>query len=160
MADKREKAGKIAQDLMQKEPDTRDPIELERAMHQDYESNIIECVQEGSKKFSSNFYVVVITKKEKLMPNVIRNYFIHRLTCPTPDYDQTVYFYNRKEDYLEFMWVIPSKDTCDLLRFNALEVHQTEKELLKYVLDFYDGSLLNLARRLNKEHEDKPLVLA
>jgi hypothetical protein len=160
MVEKREKIGKISSQLLEKEPDTRDPIELERAMHQDYESNIVECVQEGSRKFSSNFYVVVITKKEKLMPNVIRNYFIHRLTCPTPDYDQTVYFYNRKEDYLEFMWVIPSKDTCDLLRFNALQVDQKEKELLKYVLEFYDGSLLDLARRLNKEHEDKPLVLA
>lgn len=36
---KRETVGKLATDLSKKEPDTRDPIELEREMHKDYEKN-------------------------------------------------------------------------------------------------------------------------
>lgn len=160
MTNKKEKAGKIALDLMQKTPETRDPIELEKEMHKDYESNIHECIELTKKKIAGDFFVVVLTKKEKLLPNVVRNFYFGRLTCPTPDYDQTVYRYNGTEDYLEFMWVIPSKDTCELLRFNALEVHQSEKELLGYVLDFYDGSLMRIAKRLNKEHEDSPIIIA
>jgi len=160
MTNKKEKLGKIAGDLLGKQPDSRDPIELEREMHKDYESNIHECIETTKKKIVGDFYVVVLTKKEKLLPNVIRNYYFGRLTCPTPDYDQTVYRYNATDDYIEFVWVIPSKDTCELLRFNALEVHQSEKELLGYILDFYDGSLLKTAQRLNREHEDSPLIFS
>jgi len=55
------------------------------------------------------FYVCVITKKERLMDNVLRNYFLARSTCPTPQYDQTVYKYHRDSGAIQFLWVLPSK---------------------------------------------------
>jgi hypothetical protein len=147
----RETIGKISSELMQKAPDTRDPIELERAMHEEYEKNVYECVNRSKKDFPEDFYVVVITKKEPLMQNVLRNYFYGRISCPTPDYDQCVYFVDRKKDRLFFLWVIPSRDVCFHLKENALHVVSEEKDLLKFVLDFADGTLYQLSRKLNGE---------
>lgn len=146
---KRDTVGKIATDLSQKEPDTRDPIELEREIHKEYENNIIECIKRAKKEVDGDFYVVVSVKKERLLPNVIRNLFFYTHSCPTPTYDQTVYRYIKKEDMLEFLWVIPDKETCIIFKDKPLQVE--EKELLYYVLSFYDGTLDIVAGRLNKE---------
>jgi len=150
---KRETVGKIASDLMQKTPDTRDPIELERELHKDYEKNIYLCCDEGKKAHYGDFFITVVTKKETLMKNVLRNMFLHRSSCPTPDYDQTVYHYDKRNDALKFLWVIPSKDTCTLFKDNALEIVESEKELLRYILDFDDGTLYKLAKKFNGEQE-------
>lgn len=150
--------GKISSDLLQKESPTRDPIELEREMHKDYEVNVWKCIERSRKDFHGDFYVVVVTKKERLMPNVLRNYFIGRSSCPTPEYDQTVYHYHKTDDHIEFLWVIPSKDTCELMRNNALQIADDEKRLLYYVLSFYDGSLLKKSKKLNREKEISNII--
>lgn len=154
----KETVGKISSDLLQKESATRDPIELEREMHKDYERNVWECVDRSKKEFNGDFYVVVVTKKERLMPNVLRNYFMGRNSCPTPEYDQTVYKYSRNDDHIEFLWVVPSKDTCELMRDNALQIADDEKGLLYYVLSFYDGSLLKKSKQLNREKEKSNII--
>jgi hypothetical protein len=156
VAKKRDTVGKLSLDLLQKEAEQTDAIELGRAMRagatgSEIEDMIIDCVEDGQKKYSTNFYVVILQKKERLMQNVVRNYILHRLSCPTPNYDQTVYLYNKNDDMLEFIWVIPSEDTCLMLRDNALQIPDDEKDLLNFVLDFYDGTLLKIAKRLNGE---------
>ncbi len=152
----RDTVGKISAELIQKEAPTRDPIELQREMHKDYIAHIHDAIFRGKQDFSGDFFVVVLTKKERLMQNVIRNYFLARSSCPTPEWDQTVYRYKRADDLLEFLWVIPSKDTCQLFKENALQITPEEKELLRFVMDFTDGTLLKLAKRLNKEKTNTP----
>lgn len=146
--------GKVALDLLTKDPVEKSPIELEREMHTDYDKNIYECVDRGKKMFDGDFFVVIETKKERLLPNVLRNYFFPRHTCPTPNYDQTVYHYHHADQLVEFLWVIPSRDTCVLLKENALTIANEERQLLKFVLDFSDGTLFKLAKKLNGEVED------
>lgn len=150
----RETIGKLSSDLIIKSPDTRSPIEQMRENLSEYESNIWQCVERYKKQFPGNFYVVVITKNERLMPNVFRNYFTARLSCPTPDYDQTVYIYRRSDESLEFLWVIPSRDASIYLKNNALYVEESERNLLKFVLEFADGTLFKLAKKLNGEKEE------
>src|SRR3990167_4938546 len=106
----------------------------------------------------SRFLYYRYHKKEPLMPNVIRNYFYGRLSCPTPDYDQTVYFYDQESDIIEFLWVIPSKDACLYLKENALLVDPAESQLLRFVLDFADGTLFAIAKTRNRERSDSPLL--
>lgn len=155
---KRDTVGKISVELLQKDPETVDPIEQMRVQLSDYEKNLIASVEDGLKKYIGNFYVVVITKRERLMPNVFRHYFAHRLSCPTPDYDQTVYRYHKEDEHLEYMWTLPDRETCILFKINALQVPPEERELLDYILSFYDGSLLKLAKQLNGEREDSLLL--
>lgn len=149
--------GKISTELLKK-PDITNPIDQTYENLSDYDKNIFACIEDAKKQYPKDFYVVVLTKKERLMQNVIRNYFMARLTCPTPDYDQVVYRYNFLDESIDFLWVVPSKDTCELLRAHFLEVPPQEKELLNFILSFYDGSLLKQCKKLNGEQEDSPIL--
>lgn len=156
---KRETIGKVATDLMAQRTHEVSAIDQMRESLTDYEKNVWECVDRCKKDFPGDFYIVVITKNEKLLPNVFRNFFYGRLSCPTPDYDQTVYKYKRKDDEVVFMWVIPARNACFHLKNNALEVDRQEQELLKFVLAFDDGTLFKLAKELNGEVDiDTPFV--
>lgn len=156
---KKKTVGEIATDLQQKNPDTRDPRELEQEMHKDYEDNIYACCERGKRDLpNKDFYIIIETKKERLLNNVIRNFFFYRISCPTPNYDQTVYQYKYKEDKIEFLWVVPSKDTCEIFKNHVLEVVPNERQLLRYILDFEDGTLLKISKRLNGECDDNILI--
>lgn len=155
---KRETVGKVATDLQAKIQESRDPIEIERVLHKDYEYEVTTCVENAKKEHEGSFFVVVITKKEPLLENVLRHYYFARVSCPTPDYDQAVYSYNRKEDKLEFVWVIPSKHTCLTFVENKESIVPEEWGLLQNILKFRDGSLFVLAKKLNGEQTDSSLL--
>ena len=90
---KKKTVGAVASELLQKVPETKDPIEIQREVHKEYIDNLKVAVDRGLLTMKHDFYVVVIVKKEKLLENVLRNYFAERSTCPTPDYDQSVFKY-------------------------------------------------------------------
>ena len=152
--EKRDTVGKLATDLLSKDPVSRDPIELTNELLTDYEKELRLCIDRHIRDYGmEDFYVIVITKKEPLLENVLRHYFFARRSCPTPDYDQAVYKYTLKNDHIEFLWVIPSKDACLTLTQNASLVAPEEYGLLDYVLKFADGSLFALAKKLNGEKD-------
>lgn len=156
MNKKRDTVGKISTELLANSSDNHSAEEQMREQLSDYEKHIAQCVETHKKTFNGNFYVVVITKKEPLMHNVIRHYFMGRHSCPTPDYDQTVYLYDRAKEELSLLWVIPSKMTCFFMKENHVNIPKEEWGLLKYVLDFADGSLFKKAKELNGEKLDSP----
>lgn len=158
MVGRKKTVGEISSELKQKEAPTRDPIELQREMHKDYEKNIIQCALDNKKHYDSDFYIVVITKRERLLENVIRNYFLARSSCPTPDYDQAVYKYEMAKDRILFLWVIPCKDAVDMLTKYAREVVPEERQLLDFVLKFNDGTLLAWSKKLNGEKKDSNIL--
>lgn len=118
---------------------------------ENYEKSFIECIESAKKIYPRDFYIVVETKKEPLLKNVIRNYFVHRLTCPTPTYDNVVYKYHRSAEEVEFLWVLPDKSTYFMMRDRSLEIPADQRELLHFVLDDADGSLLRKCKLLNGE---------
>jgi len=156
---KKKKAGELSMELAAKVPESRDPIELQREMMKEYCDEVIKCALHGKQYYHGNFYIVVITKKERLMQNVLRSYYLHRGTCPTPDWDQAVYLYHATSDNFSELWVIPDKVTCDMLYQNALEVIPEEQQLRDYVIDYYNGTLLTKAKKLNGEMSDSPILL-
>lgn len=147
----RETVGKIATDLMAQPQGAVSPIDLEREMQQDYMKELLDCVDAHYHLFPGDFFIQVITKNEKLLPNVFRNYFAARRSCPTPDYDQTVFKYNREVGSVEYIWTIPSKDACLHLLRHAHEVVQEERHLLSFVSMFERGDLAKLCMKLNGE---------
>lgn len=152
--EKRETIGKIATDLQKNAQDnTHSADEQMREQLSEYVSNMEQCIARALTKYSTDFYIVVLTKKERLFGNVLRSYFIDRHTCPTPEYDQSVYRYDRSIDDVDLVWVIPSKDTVEFLLDHMLEVPSQERSLLNFVIDFSDGTLLTLAKTLNGEIE-------
>lgn len=143
--------GQASIEALEKTPETLSPIDIQREVHKKFNDELLMCIERGKKEITGDFFVVVLTKKEKLMQNVLRNYFGFRRSCPTPDWDQTVFHYHAEGEHIEFLWVVPSRDTCELFNDNVLHIADDEKELLRFILDFKDGTLLEIAKKLNKE---------
>lgn len=147
----KETVGKLALDLQLGHQDNADAIELQREMTQDYLDNLEKCIHDNKHKYNEPFFVVVLTKREVLLTNVMRNYFFSRETCPTPTFDQAVYRVHPKTLDVEFIWIIPDQFACEYLINNALYVPESERELLEYVIDFRNGTLDKLCMQLNNE---------
>jgi hypothetical protein len=148
---KKDTFGKIASELLQKEPEERSVIELQRSMNEKYYENLIKCAMRERENFTGSFFITVITKNEKLFPNTFRHYYFARHTCPTPDYDQSVFFYDRRDEEIRYIWTIPSQDACHYLINNALYVAPEERDSLNFVLQFKNGDLFKIAQHLNGE---------
>lgn len=159
MTEARETVGKLSSDLIVKPLESESSYEQMTEQLSDYDKNIFERLAIGKKKYSGDFYVVVITKKEPLMNNVIRSYFLDTRDCPTPTWDQVVYAYTKADDKLEFLWVVPDKATCEAFFLNRTMVKPEELQLLKFILDFKDGYLLKIAKKRNGEIETPPVII-
>lgn len=148
--------GKHSYELQQKD-EKINPIDLQRAVHEgntdddSYENQVRLAVDRGLQDYEGDFYVVVLFKKERLMVNVVRQYFFPRKTCPRPEYDQVVYKYHRHSHSLKFMWVIPDKLSCETLPLHKNFLPDDQKEFLKFVLDFNSGELDKISDRMNIE---------
>ncbi len=149
--DDKQTVGSASLDLMLKNHAQASAIDYEREMHKEYEREIFHCIDAHLTKIDGSFFVVVLRKQERLMSNVYRNFFLARKSCPTPTYDQVVYKYHRDLDAVEFLWVVPDMETCAVFTRNALQIDAQEKQLLKFVLDFNDGTLDRLAKTFNNE---------
>lgn len=154
----RETVGKISSDLLINDTIAVDTIEQQRENQKDYIKELLICIDRAKKIYEGSFYIIVITKKERLMQNVLRHYYFPTSTCPTPDWDQTVYYFDKTNERLEYFWTIPDKSTCHFLRENAYRVPKDQWELVDYVIKFEDGSLLKMAKKLNGEEEKSPLL--
>ena len=154
---KKEKTvGQSAVELQTKQQENIKVLDQSQAMLEDYWKNLLETVDRGYKKYPGNFFIHVETKKEPLLENVLRNYFIDRQSCPTPNYDQTVFRYNKELGQIEYLWTIPDRSTCFMLKDNALQVQLQERQLLDFVLKFDDGTLFKLCKKFNGEKMDSP----
>lgn len=161
--------GAIASELLAK-TDTKNlnPQEVQRAQEQEYLDNLIWAVKHAQKKvdcsklenhdqcktrdaLEGSFFVAAILKKEKLLENVLRNYFIPTQVCPTPTYDQTVYRYNHEKDDIEYIWTVPDRETCLTFKENVTKIVPEERALLANILDFYSGALYRKAKEFNGE---------
>jgi hypothetical protein len=146
--------GAYSYELQQKD-EKINPIELQQAMHEgnesddSYENQVGLAVKRGEELYKGNFFIVVLFKKERLMMNVVRQYFMPRKTCPRPEYDQVVYKYNREAADLSFIWVIPDKQSCESIPMDILKYPKEQKEFLHYVMDFNSGKLDKLCDEIN-----------
>jgi len=121
-------------------------IETQQEIDKKYFSELEDCIRahKGKLGFEGDFFITVIVKKERLMENVIRRYFLARQSLPTPDYDQTVWRYNPKGE-LEFIWVVPDHNTCQEIYHHPEKVPESEAWLRSLVNSFMAGRLYHQA---------------
>ena len=153
---KRDTVGKISSDLLQKKQGPVRVLDQAAEMQRDWPQLLIENVMESRKVHPSDFYIDVQVKAEPLMPNVIRPYFVAKIHCPTPNYDQNLFKYNAATEQIEFLWTIPDRETCKYLLKHAAIVDKSEWDLLKFVQDFKDGILFKKMKILNGEKLETP----
>jgi len=162
---KREKVGKLSVDLLlSKENEQANSIDIEEEAHvknDKFLKGLHECKDRGMNQFPKDFYIVHLVQRPAVYKNVIREYFFPRESCPTPDYDQSVWRYIRHDDVLEYLWTIPQREICIEFKDHALEIPKEQQWLLKMILEFADGTLYKMARELNGEGEfDKKIIIA
>lgn len=143
--------GQIAQELSQKGPEDNTIIDQARANLTDYEKNLEEAAKKGHDLFKDPYYVEILVKKETMVKNTLHCVFTQRQSCPTPFYDQIVYRCHWEKGDLEFLWSIPSLETCEVFKMFPNEVPKEEHQLLQTVLDFSNGTLLRKCKQLNGE---------
>ena len=144
-------AGSASNDLKAKEHAQESAIDYGREMRKDYIKNLLEVLHDGKNKYQGDFYIVVLGKRERLLNNILRNYFFHRKSCPTATHDQTVFKCNQHKDEIELLWTVPDMETSIIFIQNAKDIIPEEMGLLKFILDFKDGTLDILAQKLNNE---------
>ncbi len=152
----KKKVGEFSYELQQKKDEKINPIDLQRQIHKgnsnedSFENQIRIAVERGEKELPKDFLVVVLFKKERIMKNVVRQYFFPRISCPTPEYDQIVYKYTRKNQQLEFIWVVPDKQSTIDLPLMGKELPPEQQELVQFARDFNSGALDRLCNVLNE----------
>jgi hypothetical protein len=148
--------GAIVSELSQKTPDKLSILDIQAETMKDYQKELLKAVDRGCARFDGDFFIHVATKAEKVLANTFRNYFIDRKTCPTPNYDQSVFKYNRIAGQIEYLWTIPDRDTAHHLKMHASEVAPEERQLLYFIFKFADGTLFRLMKKFNGEKVDTP----
>ena len=137
---KRKKVGEEAYERLLKADDKQGVVDTQREVDKTYMEQIKLCV-ENHRSWDKPWYIVVQLKKEQLMENVIRRYFIGRLSLPTPQWDQTVWRYDPKTGDLRFLWVLPDEQTAQQMAAGPDKVDPEQRHLLQFVLDFLDKKL-------------------
>jgi len=151
MKEKRDTVGRLARMAFEKYAGEYDIEDIREEAQKDYLNKLVDTAYQGTKSYNDDFFVVVESKIEPLMKNVIRNYIFHRSTCPTPHYGQTVYRYRYTTDELEYLWCVPDKNQAEHIREHVFEYPESYRGLVEHVIDFYDGTLARKALELNKE---------
>ncbi len=129
-------------------------MDLTREMMKDWPAYLEKAIDEGIKKLKGDFFICILLKEEKIMREVHRVYFVTRDTCPTPNYDQTVYHYIRDTQQLRYLWTIPDRDLCFEFLENAHKIEAADKDLLKMIHMFGTGQLLRWSQKLNGEDQE------
>lgn len=136
--------GAAALELMARGDDRQGVIDTQREMQKGYVDQLILCAQNGEIAYgkTNNFYVCVQTRRERLLTNVIRNQFYHRITRPTPQYDLALYHYNPKDEDLRFVWCIPDKETVEAMSEVGYIPPREHEQLYQFVRGFVDRTLI------------------
>lgn len=140
--------------VINKEQEINELIDVQRTLQKKYIDRLVGSVDQFKKihpDHQKDFFIEVITKPERLFRNYPRTYFVGRKTCPTPFYDQSVYRYNWKDDNIEYLWSLPDLDNANYLASHCLTVPEELKQLMGFVMDYYNGDLFKRCKQLNGE---------
>lgn len=149
--------GQYSYEMQQKPDEKINSIDLQQAIHagneskDSFENQVRIAVERGEEELEGDFFVVVLFKKERLLRNVVRQYFFPRKSCPLPEFDQVVYHFHRKTGSLDFLWVVPDQAaTVELPQIRSL-LPLEQLELLGHIDDFNSGKLDMLCEKLNQK---------
>lgn len=111
-----------------------------------FANELEQTINDNLDKYTSPFYVFVLTKKEFWADNVVRNWFVARQTPPRalemmiqyPLHTKTLYVVNSSKGDLKAAWSIPGLEECR----SILKTPNTfSPELVHWIQDCFQGKL-------------------
>lgn len=155
--------GKIIHDHIVKNWDESDKSTFKdqlKERERRYTEELLKCIEDHKKVYTNDFYIDVQKKTERLFKGKAhRLYFIGKQACPSPTNDQDVFKYYKNSEKLEHVWSVPDMYTCQMMLDDPLGVPKDQRDLLKFIYDFTDGTLLQRAKELNGETKSSPIIM-
>lgn len=155
---KQEAAGKIYTDLKSRVQDKATLPEFVQAIGNDFMPKLMAMVEKDKHTVEQDFFIEACISMHPLMPDVPQFFMISRRTCPTPFPDRAVFHYKKKQDVLEFLWMVPSMEQCEYYIKYRDTLRPDEYEAAHNALDYRKGILLDRAKKLNGEVYDDALI--
>ncbi len=112
--------------------------------------NMAQFVATKKDEIKGDFFVMLLSKKEKFLEQVIRDRLFALRACPTPNYGQSIWKYHFADDRLEFIWTVPPKEVVMFLKRYPIEMNDMCGDLIKNIFDFIDGTLDKRTVELNR----------
>ena len=141
------KVGQAVVDILSKDQKEQTVEETLQASSESFLEHFRQAVDRGMKKFSHDFYILVLGKKEPWAINVERQWFIDRNTYPIlslliqdyPNHNKTLYKIDRGGNLdPKVIWSLPGHQDCISIARNP---HPYHPDLVKWVLNGYEGLL-------------------
>lgn len=111
----------------------------------------LEQVIATHKDFGREYFIQIILQQEnfhrKHLPNVYHLQSVVTKANPGMRPDRSCWKYNNKEEKLTFLWALPDMQSCAFIFENRTEVSEEEKELLKYVVMFYNQCIESIRQK-------------
>lgn len=146
------RVGQAVVDILSKEQPIQTVGDTLDAYGPKYAKEIEKTIEENQDKYTSPFYIFVLTKKEFWANNLVRNWFIARQTPPHAfkmmeqysNYTKTLYMVDAKKGKLKILWSLPGFDDCITI---ARRPSFYDPELVKWVEECFN-------RKLDKDSYD------
>jgi len=131
---------------------TDNALEMSGKLLENLPDQIQAAVKDGCAQYGKiNFYISLYPRFNAFMDKLLDTKIVVRKSCPTPRCEMTAYRYDAFADKVEFLWSLPDLKSCYAFVSNKDKVTPAEFETLQGILDFFDGTLLKLAKTLNGE---------
>ncbi|NGX57238.1 MAG: hypothetical protein K940chlam3_00124 [Chlamydiae bacterium] len=137
---KKPTVGEKAYELLSQPSEPVEIGDIQREADKEFVKEMEDIIRTHT-KFASKYYIQIILKKEPLMPNAIRRYFVKRHSKPDADYDTTLYSYDNQKGQLYFHWTVPDPTSCHYLLTHESSLPDEERPLLEMVKKFSVGML-------------------
>lgn len=142
---KGQRVGQAVHDIISKEQPNYTVEEILEGMNQKFIQEFELCLENGMKKYDGPFHIFVLQKKELAqwnVSNVVRNFFINRLTAPDaedmmaayPHFTKLLYLIDPIRCELTVEWCIPGYEECiSILKNPSLY----DKDLVGWIRKFF-----------------------
>jgi len=132
--------------------------EISQAMlsEKTYIKDLYETLARGKKATEGDFFIEVIRTHEPGRRKMFRRRQFWTNSCSTPTPGSAIYQYTRADDKLDLLWDLPPTTACAWAFRNKKELTLTGMgNVLPMIMDYYDGTLLKRAKKINGEYDGK-----
>ena len=146
-----------------KENNLYDLKEIVAAMAKTFPIEMQKCIDKAKQLYHANpdrdFYIISHLKVEWFNQQLWKQQFVASLECPRPYLNFTVYKYHRKVDGVEELWSLPDRETLNFYYNNRHLASPDEYKLVKYCIEYKDGTLYRRMQHENGESANKPSLI-
>ena len=143
---KGKRVGQAVVDILSKDQPIYTAEEILNEYAPKFVQELEDCIKENHKKYTSPFYVFVLTGKEMWAENVLRNWFVARQTPPHaidmvvefPHKSKTLYMVDAEKGKVKVLWTIPGIEDCKSIMKDPLIY---DPHLVQWIIDCFEGKL-------------------